>query len=143
MNKLKITCMKIIGLKIIKKEIFKNSKGDIIKYISKKDKIFKKFGEVYFSEIKKNKRKGWNLHKRNYCLVAVPFGKVKFTLFDGRKNSKTHKTINKITLSKKKHKVLLIPPGIWFSFTTTTEKSLVANILNNIHSPKETIKFPI
>ena len=44
---------------------------------------------------------------------------------------------------KKKHKVVLIPPGIWFSFTTTSKKSLVANILNNVHSPKETIKLPI
>ena len=56
--------MKIIGLKIIKKKIIKNSKGDIIKYINKKDRIFKKFGEAYFSEIKKNKIKGWNLHNK-------------------------------------------------------------------------------
>ena len=135
--------MKIVGLKILKKEIFKNSKGDIIKYISKKDKIFKKFGEVYFSEIKKNKTKGWNLHKRNYCLITVPLGEVIFTFYDDRKNSRTHKTTNKIALGKKKHKVVLIPPGIWFSFTTTSKKSLVANILNNVHSPRETIKLPI
>ena len=132
--------MKIIGLKIIKKEIFKNSKGDIIKYISKRDKIFKKFGEVYFSEIKKNKTKGWNLHKKNYCLVTVPIGEVIFTFFDGRKNSRTFKTKHKIILGKKKHRVVLIPPGIWFSFTTGSKKALVANILNNVHSPKETDK---
>ena len=57
--------MKITGLKVIKKKIIKVKKGDIIKFVNKKDKFFKRFGEIYFSEITKNQTKGWNLHKRN------------------------------------------------------------------------------
>ena len=43
--------MKIIGVKKIKQSIFKNSKGDLIKFVSKKNNFFKSFGEVYFNEI--------------------------------------------------------------------------------------------
>lgn len=49
--------MRISGIKKIKKKIFISKKGDLIKYISTKDRFFKKFGEVYFSEIKKKKPK--------------------------------------------------------------------------------------
>ena len=55
--------VKLIKTYRIKK--FKNIKGEIIKYVSKKDKYFKNFGEVYFNIIKKNQTKGWNLHKKN------------------------------------------------------------------------------
>ena len=48
--------MKIIGVKKIKQNIFKNSKGDLIKFVSKKNNFFKAFGEVYFNEIKYNKK---------------------------------------------------------------------------------------
>ena len=74
--------MKIIGFKEIDKKIIKVKKGDILKYLSKKDKFFSGFGEVYFSEIKKNKTKGWNLHKKNTCILSVPFGSVVFNFID-------------------------------------------------------------
>ena len=61
--------MKIIGLKNIKRKIIKNKKGDILKFLSKKDNFFKKFGEIYFTEILKSKVKGWNYHKKNNCLL--------------------------------------------------------------------------
>tara|TARA_B000000460_G_C21254242_1_gene280461 strand:- start:55 stop:219 length:165 start_codon:yes stop_codon:yes gene_type:complete len=53
--------MKIIGLKKINIniDVAKNKKGDMLKFISKNNSFFKEFGEVYFSEIKKNKRVGF------------------------------------------------------------------------------------
>ena len=56
--------MKIIGLKILKQKIVNNKKGDILKFISKRDIFFKKFGETYFTEIKKNKTKGWTIIRK-------------------------------------------------------------------------------
>ena len=69
--------MTVKSIKVLKVKRIKNYKGDIIKFISKKDKGFKKFGEIYFSEIKKNKTKGWNFQK-DTCLLIVPLGKVEF-----------------------------------------------------------------
>ena len=70
--------MKIVGVKKIKQNIFKNSKGDLIKFVSKKNNFFKSFGEVYFNEIKYNKKKGWILNKKNQFIFTTVYGEVKF-----------------------------------------------------------------
>tara|TARA_E500000331_G_C17267387_1_gene717709 strand:- start:82 stop:483 length:402 start_codon:yes stop_codon:yes gene_type:complete len=132
--------MRISGIKKIKKKIFINKKGDLIKYISTKDRFFKKFGEVYFSEIKKKKTKGWNLHTKYKCHLAVISGKVKFNFIDNRKNSKTYLKKDTVILSKKNYSILLVPPNIWFSFTTENKVSLIVNMLNYPHSDIETKK---
>ena len=128
--------MKIIGVKKIKQSIFKNSKGDLIKFVSKKNNFFKSFGEVYFNEINCNKKKGWILHKKNQCIFNTVYGEV----FDGRKKSKSFECEELITLSKSKDNILIVPPGVWFSFTTKKKKSIIANLINNPHSDKESIK---
>jgi len=132
--------MKIIGLKLFKNKIIKSKKGDIIRFVSKKNSFYRKFGEVYFSEIKKNKIKGWNFHKRNICLISVPYGKVKFNFIDGRKKSSTYHSRKKVILSKKNYKIICVPPGVWFSFESLSSLSLVVNFINNPHDDKETMK---
>ena len=47
--------MQLSKIKVVKLKIIKNSKGDLLKYLSKKTKNFSRFGEVYFNEIKKKK----------------------------------------------------------------------------------------
>ena len=133
--------MKINGLKKINIRVIKNKKGDLIKYLSSRDIFFKKFGEIYFSEIKKGQIKGWNLHKRFKCHLAVISGSVTFNFVDSRKNSKTFLKKEKITLSKKNYALLVVPPKIWFNFTTRDKVSLVANTLNYPHLDSETKKI--
>ena len=132
--------MKIIGLKIYKKKIIKNKKGDIIKFLSKGDYFFKKFGEIYFTEIRKNKVKGWNYHKKNNCLLTVPYGSVQFKFLDGRHNSKSNYKKEKIIISKKSYKIIYVPSGVWFSFKSLVRLSIVANCMDNIHSNDEILK---
>ena len=132
--------MKIIGLKKININVTKNKKGDILKFISKNNTFFRKFGEVYFSEINEKKTKGWNLHKRNYCFLTVCYGKVMFTFIDGRKKSKSYYKKDMINLDKKNYGLIIVPPGIWFSFKTKKKLSVVANCLDNPHSNNETVK---
>ena len=107
--------MKIIGLKIFKQKIVNNKKGDILKFLSRRDIFFKKFGETYFTEIKKNKTKGWNYHKKNNCIIAVPYGKVNFWFIDGRKNSSSYYKEDKIIIGKKNYKVILIILSLFFN----------------------------
>ena len=57
-------------IKIFKNKIVRNKKGNIIKYVALNNKFFKRFGEIYFNEIYLNKKKGWNLHKKNVCLIG-------------------------------------------------------------------------
>ena len=124
--------VKLIKTYKIKK--FKSIKGEIIKYVSKKDKYFKNFGEVYFNIIKKNQTKGWNLHKKNTCLVMCLVGKVRFHLID-LKNKEF-----KIVLSSTGKKILKIPPKVWFSFKSLNVDSMIVNLINDTHSDNEVQK---
>ena len=130
--------MSLNKIKIIPLKIYKNVKGDILKYINKKNKYLRAFGEIYFTEIKKNKTKGWNFHKKNQCLITVPFGKVKFT-FAKKVNSKK----KVITIGKKNHSMIIVPPGNWFKFKSLEKISLVVSTLDNIHNDNETLKLPV
>ena len=124
--------VKLIKTYRIKK--FKNIKGEIIKYVSKKDKYFKNFGEVYFNIIKKNQTKGWNLHKKNTCLVMCLVGKVRLHLID-LKNKEF-----KIVLSSTSKKIIKIPPKVWFSFKSLNVDSMIVNLINDTHSDNEVQK---
>ena len=130
--------MSLSKIKIIKLKISTNPKGDVLKYLTRKNKYFKKFGEVYFTEIRKNKVKGWNFHKKCWCLLAVPYGKVKFTF---AKNSNSKKKT--IVIEKKNYSLIVVPPRIWFNFMSIKKISLVGNTLNHVHNKNETLKIPI
>lgn len=49
--------MLINGVKISNSKIFKSEKGNLYKYLDKKNITHSKFGETYFVEILKNKKK--------------------------------------------------------------------------------------
>ena len=130
--------MSVSKIKVIKLKTFSNPIGDTMKYLSKKSIFFKGFGETYFSEIKKDKTKGWNYHKKYWCILCVPFGQVKFNF----RNNLTSKS-NSITIGKKNYSTIVVPPKIYFSFRSNTKISLVANTINGAHKNNETIKVPI
>ena len=130
--------MKNENIKILKLKIVPNIKGDILRFLQK-DKMFNiRFSEVYFSEIKRGHTKGWNLHKKSFCFITVPYGKVKFKI-----RNRKFKIIKEITISKKNYKCILIPPMFWFSFQSMTKLSVIVNATNKIHSKTEALKIPI
>lgn len=129
MNKLE----KII---FFKKKKIKNSKGNIVHFINKKDKNFYKFGEIYFTWIKKKKTKGWKYHKKMYMNLTVPLGNVRFFFYDNIRGK-----LKKIDIGEKNHGVLFVPPKIWFAFKniSKTKDSLVANLSNIVHKKDESL----
>ena len=68
----------------------------------------------------------------------MPLGKVEFLIA----NPLLKKT-KKIILSEKNCNILKIPPKYWFCFKSLVNKSIVANILDNVHNPNETKKSNI
>lgn len=129
--------MSVKKIRLLDRVIFKNSKGQITKYVSKKDNFFKSFGEIYFNKINKNKVKGWNFHKKSSCFFLCLKGRVKFHFVDENNNEK------KITLSSYANKILIVPPKIWISMESKTVVCLLANFINFPHSDKELKKSRI
>mgnify|MGYP001197475547 CR=1 FL=1 len=118
-------------IKVYKNKIFKNKLGNLVKYISKKDKFYKKFGETYFNYIKYKKIKGWIKHKKNSCLMQCVYGKILFKLVD-HNNKKSQ-----IILKSNSGDVLFIPPKVWFSFQSLFKTSILVNTIEEPHNDKE------
>ncbi len=111
------------------KEII-NQKGNLQKFVDIKLNLFKGFGEVYFTEIKKNKVKGWKKHKKNYSLLKIILGQVLFTFHYKNK-------FYKLMIKHNENKVIQIPPDVWFSFKGVLKKNLLCNFMNKLHSDNE------
>ena len=108
-------------------KIIKNTKGNIFKILSKESKLFERFGEVYISEVKPNKFKGWKLSDRYTQLLTVIKGSVEFRL---KKNSKIRtKTISfPDNLS-----ILKVPPKTYYCFKCKNKTtSIVLNITDRV-----------
>ena len=128
--------------KISKKNFFKkvvivfktkeiaNKKGNLQKFVDNKSNLFKGFGEIYFTEIKKNKIKGWKKHKKNYSLLKTILGKVKFTFF-------YKDNFYSLNIKQADNLLIQIPPNVWFSFQGISKKNLLCNLMNKAHSDKE------
>ena len=76
MNKIKVTKLKII----------EDEKGPIMHALKNSDDAFKRFGEIYFSEIYFGKIKGWKRHVKMHMKLIVPEGFVKFVFYDAKSN---------------------------------------------------------
>lgn len=123
----------------------KDSRGDILHMIKSSDKIFKKFGEIYFSEIKPGEIKAWKLHNLQTQNITVPSGRVLFIVYDDRINSPTYKNIFKIEIGRPDSYLLLtIPPGLWYGFKSKcTHSAIVANFTEIPHDINESKKKAI
>ena len=126
--------------KVIKKKlrIISSPAGNIIKYLTEKDKHFIRFGEIYFNQIKKGYEKGWNLHKECTCIITVIFGSIEFVTMDYDRTNK-----KKYILKDSKPSILIIPPKKWFKFRSLQKLSILSNVINKAHNQNETKKFPI
>jgi hypothetical protein len=71
-------------------------------------------------------------------LLAVPYGKVRFT-FAKKIDERTKEFI----IGKKNYLILVVPPKIWFKFTSLHKISIVVNTLNEIHRDFETLKIAV
>jgi hypothetical protein len=111
--------------KIIYSKKIRTDKGDIYKY----NLISKFFNtgikDFYFSEVNKNKFKGWKYKENKDTVLILLEGKVKFYFKDKKKNYKT------LILNSKTKNILLIKKKIYFKFKNLFfRKSIFISFLN-------------
>ena len=104
--------------------------GDVMHVLKKSEDSFSKFGEVYFSWIKKNKIKGWKKQQLNTMNLVVPIGMVKFVFF----KNKIHNGVFSIIIGEKNYKRITVPPNMWYGFKNMASKdSLILNFIDHEH----------
>jgi len=127
----------IEGLSLSPVNVVENKLGDIYKILSKSENSFDEFGEVYISTVAQGVVKAWKNHKQMICNLVVPFGEVKFVVFDDRASSKTKNKFFEITLSKKNYKRLTIPVKLWFGFKGLSKFNAIVNVASVPHDHDE------
>ncbi len=101
------------------------------------------FGEIYFSEIYPASIKAWKRHRQQQQLFAVPAGRIRMAIYDGRPASSTEGELVALELGRPDHYSLLaIPPGLWYGFQCiSATPALICNCANLPHDPGESEKL--
>ena len=108
-------------------------KGEILLGLKKNDIEYKSFSELYFSKVYFNKIKGWKIHKKATMNIVVPFGNIKFVIYDN-----LNKTFFSEIVGVDDYKLITIYPNVYFGFKGLTDPfSILANISNYINDPNE------
>ena len=112
--------------------------GDVQHAMKKSDPGYVGFGEAYFSIAESGFVKGWKKHKLMTLNLVVCAGKVRFVIYDDRKNISTENLFQEVTLSSKNYSRLTIPPGVWMGFQgIETKRNMLMNIADIEHSSDE------
>lgn len=128
----------IQGVKIRTLKQIIDERGKVMHMLRCDYEGFNGFGEVYFSCVYPGAIKGWHLHKKMTLNYAVPYGHIKFVLYDDRPDSTTKSELQEIFLGPDNYCLVTVPPMIWTAFKGIgIETAIVANCANIPHDPDE------
>jgi dTDP-4-dehydrorhamnose 3,5-epimerase len=115
-----------------------DERGKIMHMMRCDDKQFNSFGEVYFSCVYPGAIKGWHIHKNVTLNYAVPFGNIKFVLYDDRENSPTKGVVQEVFMGPDNYFLVTVPPKVWNGFKGIgTTMAIVTNCTSLPHDPDE------
>ena len=134
----------VSGVLIQSLKQIEDNRGSVLHMIRNDGVLFKKFGEVYFSEIYPGRVKAWKRQKKQTQNLAVPVGVIRLVIYDNRKKSSTRGNLVEFTVGRPNHYSLIhIPPMLWYGFQSLNKQtSLVANCADLPHNPLEAETLP-
>jgi dTDP-4-dehydrorhamnose 3,5-epimerase len=107
----------IAGVIVQPLRIIGDARGAVLHVLRADSPLYGGFGEVYVSEINPGVFKGWKRHQRMTQRIAVPHGRVGFSLFDDRRGSATSGTRAFHELGRPdRYSLLVIPPHVWYGW---------------------------
>jgi dTDP-4-dehydrorhamnose 3,5-epimerase len=82
--------------------------------------------------------KAWHYHDTMVLNYAVPFGRIKFVLFDDRPESPTKGEVQELFLGEENYWLVTVPKQVWNGFKGVgTQMAVVANCASIPHDPGE------
>lgn len=108
-------------------KVIKLNKGNIVKFFDFNKSPLKKYSEIYFSEVKKNKFKGWKYHENRSQVMTISSGSVMFA-FKKKINGKQ----KKIKMSYPNNLYwIYIPKKLFYSFKCLSKRnSIIINLID-------------
>jgi dTDP-4-dehydrorhamnose 3,5-epimerase len=130
--------IKIEGIMLTPLKIIGGEKGSVLHAMKQDDEGFKGFGEAYFSTVNKGAVKGWKRHTRMTLNLVVPYGSIRFVVYDDRDNSTTRGKYFDVILSRENYKRLTVAPGLWMAFEGIGDsENILLNLASIKHDPAE------
>ena len=115
-----------------------DERGKVMHMLRNDSDVFVSFGEIYFSCVHPGAVKAWHIHKKMVLNYAVPFGNIKFVLYDDREGSSTRGQLQEIFLGPDNYNLVTVPALVWNGFKGIGDKTaIVANCASLPHDPKE------
>ena len=128
----------IEGVRVTPLRQIADERGKVMHMLRSDSEAFAGFGEIYFSTVFPGAIKGWHIHTRMTLNYAVPYGRIKFVLYDDRDGSSTRGEVQEIFLGPDSYNLVTVPPLVWNGFKGIgTEMALVANCASIPHDPTE------
>ena len=123
---------KIVELKTISVE-----GGEVKHGLKKTDETFAGFGEIYFTEVKKDNVKGWKRHSEMTLNLLPVQGKIKLYLkkyFDDAPDV--------VFFGADDYKLVCVEPDVWLAFEGVGDTNVMANVASIEHDPAESENVP-
>ena len=115
-----------------------DERGRVMHMIRADNPLFKKFGEIYFSEVLPGVVKAWKRHKEMTQILAVPVGMIKLVIYDDPGKSKSKGNLKVLEIGRDNYKLVKIPPNLWYGFKCISEHpALLANCADLPHDQNE------
>ena len=115
-----------------------DERGAVFHMLRTDEKIFEKFGEIYFSVVYPGVIKGWHLHKKMTLNYAVVQGMIKLVLYDDRVNSSSRGNLMELFIGRENYCLVKIPPKVWNGYKGIgVSQALIANCATLPHDPNE------
>jgi dTDP-4-dehydrorhamnose 3,5-epimerase len=126
------------GVFINSEKIITTNGGKVLHAVKVNDIGFSKFGEAYFSTIESKNIRAWKCHTKMTLNIVVPIGKIKFVLYDERRQSKTYGEFLEVIISRENYQRLTVPPMIWMGFQgVSKDTSILLNVASIVHDISE------
>jgi dTDP-4-dehydrorhamnose 3,5-epimerase len=115
----------IDGVEVKDLKILADERGMLAEILRSDEKLFKKFGQVYFTTAYPGVVKGWHFHKVQWDHFACLHGMVKLVLYDSREKSPTFRSVNEFFLGIRNPRLVSIPPFVYHGFKCVSEEECI------------------
>jgi len=123
----------IEGVKVKKLKVIPDDRGRLMEILRCDDVMFQKFGQVYMTTAYPGIVKAWHYHKIQTDNFTCVSGRMKFVLYDARKESPTNGNIDEFIIYLEDPKLVQIPPYVYHGFKCISEEEAI--VINTITEP--------
>ena len=133
--------------KLFPLKVIEDDRGSVRHGIKQGQPTEFRFGELYFSEVKVGKVKGWKQHKRMTLNLFAASGAVRVVVVSNLVQPYAEVPIEPtvdVELSINNHARLQVPPGWWVAFKGIgAGENVLLNFADISHDPEESNNLPV